>query len=124
MAINNFVVAGYVGSKPETFEIKNGEKAGEIAASFSLAEQGFKEGDEPIWHKVNVFGNLVDTVLNSFEVGTKLVIQGRAKPNAYINKEQKLVPQIIITLRDFEYASDKVKPNEDITPPDNEFMNQ
>lgn len=119
MSINSFVVAGHVGKDPESFTIEEGEKKGEIITTFSLAEN--LGNDLVAWHKVSAGGKLGELIANSVVKGTKLVVRGRARASAYINKEQKLIPQIQIWLQDFEFASDKINTTEygeavEITP--------
>lgn len=110
MSINKFFVAGHVGKDPESYTIETGERAGEIIASFSLAERIGKDKDGNnivAWHQVTVGGKKVDVVMGHVKKGAKLVVEGRASANAYMSKDQKIVSQIKIWLTDFEFASDK-----------------
>lgn len=110
MSINKFFVAGYVGKDPESYTIETGERAGEIIASFSLAEkigEDDKGNDIVAWHHVATGRKKADVVLNHIKKGMKLVVEGRATASAYMGKEQKIVAQIKIWLTDFEFASSK-----------------
>lgn len=111
MSINKFFVAGYVGADPECHTIQNGDKKGEIIATFSLAENlgPDKDGNDRVaWHHVTASGRNTDIVSNHVRKGMKLVVEGRATAHAYVSKmDQKLIPQIRIWMSNFEFASDK-----------------
>lgn len=101
MSINRLFLGGYVGRDPEAFENNNEKFVG-----FSFAENGITDnGDKKVtWHQVTTGGKLADTIIQHVKKGDKLVIEGRAFPDAYVTKENKLIPQLKIWLTNFEFA--------------------
>ena len=111
MSINKIFVSGFVGADPEPFESKDKSKQ---YAGFDLAESRTdNDGNEvTYWHQVSAGGKLAETLLKHVKKGDKLVIEGVVTPAAYINKENKVIPQLKIWLTAFDFASNKEKLND------------
>lgn len=107
MGLNRFIVAGYVGRDPEAFEANGNSYAG-----FTLAESLGKDKDgveQTAWHQVTAGGKKAETILKYVKQGDKLVVDGKATASVYVNKDNKVVPQMKIFLSEFDFASSKDK---------------
>lgn len=100
---------GTVGNNPEH------KVVGEYNfAVFSLAVKITKEKTD--WVDINVNGKLKDIVLQHVIKGSKVIIEGSPKANAYINKENKAVGKLVIYANSIEFFGDKKEVNNDDVP--------
>lgn len=103
-------MGGHVGRDPEPFESNNEKFVGfSFAESMGVAENGDKK---VAWHQVSAGGKLAETILTHVKKGDKLVIEGRVSADAYLTKDNKLVPQLKIWLTSFEFASSRASGTE------------
>lgn len=118
MSINKIFLGGYVSDEPKCFEIKEGENAGKLMASFTLAEKVGEKDNVGIysWHQVSVYDRLVETVVEYVKKGMKVTVEGKASTNAYINKQNKLVSHLKIRLTAIDFLSDAID-KQPPTPP-------
>lgn len=109
MSINKIFLGGYVSDEPKCFEIKEGENAGKLMASFTLAEKIGEKDNIYSWHQVSVYDRLVETVVEYVKKGMKVTVEGKASTNAYINKQNKLVSHLKIRLTSIDFLSDAIE---------------
>lgn len=68
-------------------------QSGKAVASFGLARNSrVRDGDnwtdgEPTWFRVSVFGPMAENVVESFEKGSRVIVMGEMKTNAWETKE-------------------------------------
>lgn len=125
MAINKIFLGGYVSDDPKCFEIKEGENAGKLMASFTLAEKIGEKDNVGIytWHQVSVYDRLVETVVEYVKKGMKITVEGKASTHAYINKGNKLVSHLKIRLTNFDFVSDNTDKQPVPAPSDETITN-
>ncbi|MBM3193967.1 MAG: single-stranded DNA-binding protein [Chlamydiae bacterium] len=85
--MNNGMVAGHLGSDPETRFTSSGQKV----TTFRVGCKSRK--DESIWWRVTIWGDQFDKMLPYFKKGSPIIVQGEiTKPEIYTDKEGK--PQV------------------------------
>lgn len=89
--MNHAMIAGRLGSDPETRFTSNGQKV----TTFRVGCRSRK--DETIWWRVTVWGDQFDKMLQYFKKGSAIIVQGEmTKPEIYTDKEGK--PQVSMQL--------------------------
>jgi single-strand DNA-binding protein len=85
--MNHGMIAGHLGSDPETRFTSNGQKV----TTFRVGCRSRK--DETIWWRITVWGDQFDKIMPYFKKGSSIIVQGEvAKPEIYTDKEGK--PQV------------------------------
>ena len=85
--MNHGMVAGHLGSDPETRFTSNGLKV----TSFRVGCRSRKE--DTIWWRVTIWGDQFDKMLPYFKKGSAIIVHGEiSKPEIYNDKEGK--PQV------------------------------
>ncbi len=87
--INKIELLGNLGQDPI---IKPIGEQGEVAELFIATNYASSKMEEMAvdWHKVTVFGNLVDVCKEYFAKGSRVFIEGRIRQNRYMDAENKL----------------------------------
>lgn len=89
--MNHAVIAGHLGSDPETRFTSSGQKV----TSFRVGCRSRK--DDTIWWRVTVWGEQFDKMMPYFKKGSSIIVHGEiAKPEIFNDKEGK--PQISMQL--------------------------
>lgn len=90
MSVNQVILLGFVGKSPEIRSMNNGKEV----ALFSLAtseswkdKQTGEKKEKTEWHRIVVYGNLVNIVKNYVHKGSKLYINGKIQTRKYTNKQ-------------------------------------
>lgn len=107
--MKKIIVTGRVGKDPE----KRTTNGGSTFASFSLAvSSGTKANPKTDWLDVSVSSEkMVEVVMNYVKKGSQLLIEGSPAVNAYINKENKAVGNLIIYANTIEFIGGKKEEN-------------
>ncbi len=89
--MNHAVVAGHLGSDPETRFTSSGQKV----TSFRVGCRARK--DETIWWRITIWGDQFDKMLPYFKKGSSIIVHGEiTKPEIFNDKEGK--PQVSMQL--------------------------
>jgi len=100
MSVNKVILVGNVGKEPDIKTTKNGNEV----AFFSLAtteaykdKQGIRQ-NKTDWHKVVVFGSLVNIVKNYIHKGSKLYVEGSLKTRKWTNNQgiEQYITEVIL----------------------------
>lgn len=98
--MNRITIKGRVGRVDEAFVTPKGH----IKATFSIADNASKEG--PSWYEVEAWEHLAYRAL-ALKKGVLIEIEGYIKKiDAYIDKDKKAQPKIIVVLGDIVKAVD------------------
>ena len=82
--MNHAMVAGHLGSDPETRFTSSGQKV----TSFRVGCRSRK--DDTIWWKITIWGEQFDKMLPYFKKGSSIVVHGEiSKPEIFTDKEGK-----------------------------------
>jgi len=96
--LNKVTLIGNLGKDPEIRTTKNGKEI----ANFSLAtSESYKDanGEKQVktqWHRVSVFGGLVNIVKNYVHKGTKLYLEGSMEYGEYEKDGHKVYTATVI----------------------------
>lgn len=100
-SVNKVILVGNVGQDPKIFAMGNG---GEVA-NFTLAtserwkDKSTGEARESTeWHRVVIFGNLVNIVKNYVKKGSKLYIEGQLKTRKWQDQsgQDKYITEVVL----------------------------
>jgi single-strand DNA-binding protein len=98
--VNKGVILGRVGGQPDIRNFSNGGRGASfsVATSESWTDKKTGEKREAVeWHRVSVFGGLVDVVERYVDKGTMLYIEGKIKTRNYThNGQDKTVTEIVL----------------------------
>lgn len=108
--INKVTLYGNVGSDPEIKQLQNGK-----IASFSLATStgGYKKKDgtdipeKTAWHRIKVFGPLVEMVEKYIHKGSKPIIEGRIEYGEFTKQDGTKCYTTDIVATDISLTGDK-----------------
>lgn len=103
-SVNKAILVGNVGSDPEIRSMQSGDEVAQlsIATSESWKDKNTGEKKEKTeWHRVVIFGNLVNVVKNYVKKGSKLYLEGKIETRSWEQDGQKKYSTEII-LRSFD----------------------
>ena len=99
--MNRATLLGHAGRDPEIRELKNGGKA----ASFSLAttekwkDRDGKAAEVTEWHRVVVYGPVVEAVGKMLHKGDAVLVEGRIATRGFRDKEgtDRTVTEVVVS---------------------------
>jgi len=83
--LNKITIIGNVGKNPEIRTTKTGKEIANfsVATSKSWKDQDGQKQTKTSWHRVSVFGGLVNIVKSYVKAGTKLYLEGEMEYGEY-----------------------------------------
>jgi single-strand DNA-binding protein len=118
--VNKAVLIGYVGKEPEIKQLKHGYVAN-IALATTETWRNRQTGTNETrteWHRVVIYGKLVDIVAQYFRKGSQLYVEGKLKTRSWQNQQgqTQYTTEIIIdrdgTMQMLGSVTNKGKPEE------------
>ena len=118
--INKVVLIGHVGKEPEIKPLKTGSVANIVLATTDAwrnRQTGTNE-TRTEWHRVVIYGNLVDVVQQYVSKGSQLYLEGKLKTRSWQNQQgqTQYITEIIIdrdgAMQMLGSATNKEKPEE------------
>jgi single-strand DNA-binding protein len=118
--VNKAVLIGYVGKEPEIKPLKHGSVAS-LALATTEAWRNKQTGTNETrteWHRVVLYGNLVDVVQQYVSKGSQLYLEGKLKTRSWQNQQgqTQYTTEIIIdrdgTMQMLGSTTNKEKPEE------------
>ena len=99
--MNRATLVGHAGRDPEMRDLKNGGKA----ATFTLAttekwtDREGRPGEATEWHRIVVFGPVVETVGKMLKKGDRVMVEGRITTRGFTDKEgkERAVTEIVVS---------------------------
>ena len=87
--VNKVILVGNVGQAPEVRATPNGKRMAtiSIATSERYKDRSGERKEKTEWHRVVVFGDLVDDVDKSVKKGSKLYIEGAMQTRKWKDKK-------------------------------------
>lgn len=109
MTINLF---GNIGKDAEVRKVNVGGVETSVC-SFWVAENITKRDNtkETLWHKVTIWRNYADTMVQYLKSGRKVYVEGSAKAKTYTTKANQIVPYIDIQAKEIKLLDNR-KPEE------------
>jgi single-strand DNA-binding protein len=98
--VNKCTLLGYVGKQPEIKTFSNGGRGASLSIATSEKWTDKKTGEKreaTEWHRISVFGALVDIVERYVNKGTLLYVEGKIKTRSYTHAGQdRRVTEIVL----------------------------
>ncbi|MDE0409779.1 MAG: single-stranded DNA-binding protein [Alphaproteobacteria bacterium] len=99
--INRATLVGHAGRDPEMRDLKNGGKA----ATFTLAttekwtDREGRPGEATEWHRVVVYGPVVEAVGKMLKKGDRVMVEGRIATRGFTDREgnDRTVTEIVVS---------------------------
>ena len=104
-SVNKVIIVGNVGSDPEVRSLQSGDEVCNlsIATSESWKDKATGEKKEKTeWHRVVIFGSLVNVVKNYVAKGSKLYIEGALQTRSWDDSNGQKKYSTEIVLRGFD----------------------
>ncbi len=99
-SLNKVQIIGNVGAPPEIRSMQSGDEVANLSIATSETWKDKTSGErkeKTEWHRVVVFGNLVNVIKNYVDKGSKLYIEGRLETRSWeSNGEKKYTTEIVL----------------------------
>jgi single-strand DNA-binding protein len=105
--MNNVILSGHVGKTPTITDFESGSKV----CRFSVAVKNpYKPTDDPMWIKVEAWGNTAERVVSIVTTGRELIVQGYLALEEYTSKKDgKVHVTPVVKLVQFTLCGPKPK---------------
>lgn len=113
MSINRVIISGNAGRDPEVKYTTEGK----AIASFSVAVQGYKQGDTS-WVSVTLFDKAAEFAANYIRKGSLVLVDGRLKEETWDDRETGKKRSKIVLIGDRIEAPKAAQPGQGNTPED------
>lgn len=96
------VLFGHVTKDSEILITKEG---GKKYLRFNLAINGAQKEDKTTYYSCLIFGEKIAEIAQSkIKKGTRVMVQGRPEPEAYVNKDGEAVPSVTVLVDEWAVA--------------------
>lgn len=102
--MKKIILTGHCGKNPETKLAPNGDQFVTFSIGISV---GTVKAPKTDWAEISCNGKLGDSIMQYLKKGTKVLIEGFPKADAYINKEGNAVGTLRVYANNVEFLSNK-----------------
>jgi single-strand DNA-binding protein len=103
-------LAIFIGNVGQDAEVKEVGKDNNLVMNFSVAvKTGYGDRAVTHWVQCAMWGDRVEKLQQYITKGTKVVVKGEVSPEAYENKDNKIVATIKLNVNDLSFAGNANK---------------